>query len=177
MIESFNLITNTTSLKVDLNNELNLYDNNRKELVVEYFNSTTKGVLWICQKETHSILEDGVQITGFPTADLLKMVIIYPSNHLHYGAPKNAFLYDCSGNKLMSLEIPELISKPAIEIAKRTKKDLKSTASFREAFWLTNADGIVCTVVKIDFEWEWWEVRILNSENGEFGECINSGRR
>lgn len=104
------------------------------------------------------------------------MVIIYPQDDKNTPAPGNAIVFNAQGTKLLRFKVPLLTSPTALERKARAKSDLEKTACFRGVFWWRDRLGILRTAMTIDFDWEWWETRILDPYTGQFGEYISSGR-
>lgn len=179
MIENFSyIIEDGTILELKLDVGVDKFEGVEESKVKSFFKAKGRGVRWKFHSSEIEIFEAGRRIDGFPTHDLKRVVVIYPKDHTVYPAPSNGAIYDPNGNKTIQLKVPELISPAAKQLSLREKKiNMNIDASFRGVSWNKDSNGKICTVVSIDFYWEWWESRTLNPETGEFGECIGSGRR
>lgn len=180
MINNFSYITEDgINLKLKLGIGIDKFEGNDESKVLSFFRGQGKGIKWEFQNRIIEILEPGKKIDGNPTADQARVVVIYPQNHPLYPCPGNAVIYNGDGTIHLQLKVPELISPTANQRKLRVNKryDIASDASFRGVSWDKDAHGNIVTVVSIDFDWEWWESRVLNPETGEFGECVGSGRR
>ena len=102
-------------------------------------------------------------------------------DHAKYRAPGNAVIYNADGSVYMQLKAPEPIS----ELSKTQTRNMAETRDFSpphrlyfdRALWAKNNEGETVTIVKIGFDRDWWEERVLNPETGEYGKCLGSGRR
>jgi hypothetical protein len=179
MINNFSYITEDgINLKLNLGIGIDKFEGNDESKVLSFFKGQGKGVKWEFQNRIIEILEPGRKIDGNPTADQERVVVIYPQNHPFYPCPGNAVTYNGDGSIHLQLKVPELISPIAKERKLRRKNyDMINDTSFRSVNWEKNANGKIVTVMSIDFDWEWWESRVLNPDTGEFGECVGSGRR
>lgn len=179
MINNFSYITEDgINLKLNLGIGIDKFEGNDESKVLSFFKGQGKGVKWEFQNRIIEILEPGRKIDGNPTADQERVVVIYPQNHPLYPCPGNAVIYNGDGSIHLHLKVPELISPIAKERKLRRKNyDMINDASFRSVNWGKDANGKIVTVLSIDFDWEWWESRVLNPDTGEFGECFGSGRR
>jgi hypothetical protein len=174
MIEEFGY-TNAQHqvLLVNLSAEGDFFVDTDRASRLAYFNSVTKGICWLYNGQKKSITENGLVITGFPTVEKDKIVVVYPKDHGTYAAPGNAILYNADGSMDRQLKIPALAS----EHAKSVKKSDLEDGFFESVRWEKNAEGDVVVAVRIGFDWDWYESRILNPSTGEFGVCLTSGRR
>jgi hypothetical protein len=179
MIENFSYITEDGIILVlKLGAQVDKFEGIEETKMQSFFKGQGKGITWNFGNNLVQILEVGKKIEGFPTPDLKQVIVIYPFDHPVYPAPLNAVIYNANGEKTMQLKVPKLISPIANERKSRMKNhSISNDASFRGVYWDKDDQGKISTVVTIDFDWEWWESRILNPETGEFGECLSSGRR
>lgn len=177
VIEDFGFLTETSSfLNVRLEVNTNLYNYNDKEKVDNFVNSSSKGIAWKFGGENFNLFENGVIIRGFPSIDYKRLVVIYPLDHGTHPAPNNALILNPDGSVYMKLSPPTLISDLAKEQMERDPKG-PYMVHFDGVSWASDEQGSVVTCVSIIYNREWYEVRILNTATGEFGACLNSGRR
>lgn len=181
MIDNFCLITskgNPIKVRITRDIDYSLFESATDAEYKEYINNNPQGLKWEFQNKEIKFFENPFSLFGLPTPQLDKVILIYPYDHPKYKAPQNAVIYNDDGSIYMQLKIPELISSTAKERKSRIKKfNPMNDAYFRGVYWSKDGKGNLITVVSIDFDWEWWESRVLNPETGEFGECIDSGRR
>jgi hypothetical protein len=179
MIEKFSYVTEDgIILELKLGVEVDKFEGIEESKMKGFFKGQGKGVRWHSGNNLVEILETREKIDGFPTPGLQQVIVIYPHDHSVYSAPCNGVIYDSNGKKIMQLKVPELISPIAKERKSRMKNyNPKDDASFRGVYWSYDHEGNLSTIVTIDFDWEWWESRVLNPKTGEFGECLSSGRR
>lgn len=182
MISNFKYITET-GLELDLNLSMDkaLFAGNDRADISAFYKSSSNGVKWYNEtKGEITFLESDIYLVGYPTPDMEKVIIIYPMDHDTYHAPNNAIIYNADGSVHIQLHAPEPIS----ELSKTRARNLAMTKSFNPPYRLyfdgvswANVKGNVETVVKIGFDRDWWEERVLYPETGEFGECLSSGMR
>jgi hypothetical protein len=181
MIENFMLVSAGGQLirpNITGNPSDSLFEFASDDAYREYVNNARKGLRWDFAEKEINFFEETSNLFGLPTPDLKRVVIIYPYDHAVYPSPGNAVVYNEDGSIHLQLKIPELISPIAMERKlRRGNYDVQKDASFRSVHWRKDVDGNLITVLSINFDWEWWESRVLNPDTGEFGECISSGRR
>ncbi|MEO9964871.1 MAG: hypothetical protein ABJF11_03730 [Reichenbachiella sp.] len=184
MISKFRLITGKNiRIKPNLSSKKNssLFEYCSDKEYKQYINSNTSGISWEFDNSEVIFFEEKTRISGYPTSDMEKMVIIYPMEHERYIAPGNAIIYNADGSEHMQLKAPEPIS----ELAKTRARNMAKTKDFNpphrlyfdRVSWGKTVDGKIVTVIKIGFDRDWYEERVLDPNTGEFGECLSSGMR
>jgi len=143
----------------------------------EYTNNLTQGVRWEFLNREIEIFEIGQSISGYPTPDMEKVVVIYPYNHAVYPSPSNALIYSADGNIRHHLKVPKLISELAMQRQRFMNYEGPLKLYFDGVSWAKNSRGETVTAVTIGFDRDWLEQRELDPDTGEFGECLSSGRR
>ncbi len=175
MISDFSIITaDGVCVKLNLTPEkgISKYEGNDKSVIKKVINSQYNGVTWFYDSKKILFLEPQVELSGYPTPDMQKVIIIYPMEHILYPAPGNAVIYNADGTVYRRLQTPALIS----DLAKNAR--LKPFALFFDGVsWAKDSKGDTITSVRIGYNRDWWESRVLNPETGEFGEVISSGMR
>jgi hypothetical protein len=177
MINNFSFITEKgLSLKINLSKSGNIFEGVNKDTLAEYYRANSSGLKWFNDSHEVTIFESQQYLTGFPTPDLKKVVVVYPIDNKKFTAPANAVIYDADGNIYLKLKTPKLIS----EIARQREPFMQYDTLYRLYFeyvgWSKVSDDLI-TVMRVGFDREYWELRTLNPETGEFGECLSSGRR
>jgi hypothetical protein len=76
----------------------------------------------------------------------------------------------------MQLSPPQLISDLAKQQQERDPKG-PFMVHFEDVSWQYNNSGEVVACISIAYNRDWHEDRELNTETGEFGACLSSGRR
>lgn len=157
-----------------------LFEYVNDDLYKEYVNKATKGLFWVTSGKSVNLCEAGVSIFGLPTPDMQRVVVIYPMEHKQYRAPGNAIIYNADSSVHKILIAPEPIS----DLAKTRSRFMVKSKAFNPPHRLyfdsvrwSKVEGEIVTVVRIGFDRDWREERILNPETGEFGECVSSGMR
>lgn len=184
MITDFNLVTgNKNYIKPNISSDksVSLFENVSVDDYREYINDDTAGISWKSKNCEILLFERNVRLFGLPSTDMSKVIVIYPMNHKVYQAPENAVIYNSDGSIHLKLKVPNLAS----ELARQRVKYIRGYGSFHPPYqlyfdgvsWSYNSIGDRNTVIRIVFDRDWWEDRLLNTETGEFGECLNSGRR
>lgn len=173
MVEEFSYISEDgIVLRLNLGVGVDSFENNEESKVLSFFKGQDTGVKWSYNGKSVEIMEPGCKLTGYPTTDMQKVIIIYPMEHILYPAPGNAVIYNADGTFYRQLQTPELIS----DLAKKSR--LKPFELFFDGVsWAKDSKGDTITSVRIGYNRDWWESRVLNSETGEFGEVISSGMR
>jgi hypothetical protein len=177
MISKFQYIANEDIvLDVNLGVTVIFFEGNDDNLISSYYRSKSKGILWEYNDKEIRIINDDYFIEGLPTPDLQKVIVIYPMDHGTYPAPNNAVIHNGDGSVFKQLSPPTLVSDLAKEQHER-KPNGPYLLYFRNVFWANNKAGEVVACISIAYNRDWHEDRELNTETGEFGECLNSGRR
>jgi hypothetical protein len=138
--------------------------------------SKNAGIKWMSENREIVIYEQNIYIWGLPSPDLEKVIVIYPMDHSAYPAPNNAAIHNADGSVYMQLSPPQLISDLAKQQQERDPKG-PFKVHFEDVSWQYNNSGEVVVCISIAYNRDWHEDRELNTETGEFGECLNSGRR
>ena len=149
------------------------YDTKTK---IKFGSATSKGVKWIVDgKEKYEIYSEGMTITGMVTPDFKKVVIVYPPEHPAFPSPNNAVIYNEDGTVYMPLTCPEPISDLITESTMYMEYRHQATLHFVGTYWKKNEKGDIVQVIAIEFD-EMFEMRALNYNTGEFGDCLDTWR-
>lgn len=176
-LEQFKWITeNGISINVDPNKNSNIIEDNSSKDIEEYFKSKTRGLKWEFEGNEIEILESNEIIEGLPSTNLKRVIVIYPIDHKNYPAPNNAVIHNGDGSVFKQLSSPALVSDLAKQQHER-KPNGPFMVYFENVLWKFTRIGEVVACISIAFNRDWHEDRELNTETGEFGECISSGRR
>ena len=154
----------------------NLFANISDESYRRFNNSSEAGVAWLNQERKIIFLEKGIRIFGLPSPNMKKAVLIYPRQHPKFMFPRNGVIYNPDSTVYLRLAEPVLIS----EISKERKKNMNYGTPdwlwYDHVNWSKDDTGKLIMCIRIGFDRDWYEERILNLENGELGECVGSGR-
>jgi len=155
---------------INLGIRVNPYPNTKEGL--EMNNTHRKGIRWYHNSKKVEI-KDSDYVKGYPTVEMDGVVAIYSSKSKIYPEPANAVIYNPDGSFRMRIEVPdELLSSNAKRIKPR-----KDKCFFFQAGWALNSKGEKVNSIWIGFaNGEYFEVRELNTETGEFGELLTYGR-
>ena len=124
------------------------------------------GLQWNFQGKTIKIFDDS-HIFGYPDPQMDSVVAIYPLDSKLYPAPNNAVIYNPDGTLRMQLKMPSLASG-------ETDKEY---AYFKQVGWDEYPPGNPVTAMWIGYGDYQFEIRILNTETGEFDKgCLMYGR-
>lgn len=178
MIEKFRLcIDEDKDLEVNLGIKVDLFNTVEEEIVLEYLYSQSKGIKWRNKGNEIVLFEKGQKISGYPSSDLKRVIVIYLNDKIKFCSPNNAVIYNANGSIHLQLKSPILIS----DIAKKRQQFHQSAdfslLHFEKVGWAQNSKGEIVTAITIGFDRDWREVRVLNTETGEFGECLGSSMR
>jgi hypothetical protein len=178
MVEDFSFITDDgVVLKLNLGVKEYIFEGNEEHDISQFYKSKSVGVRWMFDHKVIDILESSVSIEGYPTPDRKRVVVVYRYDHPVYSSPNNAILYNADGSIHLQLKVPGLIS----DLAKKRSRFLNYESPLRTYFdnarWDKNSKGELVSAVRIGFDRDWLETRELNSDTGEFGECLSSGLR
>jgi hypothetical protein len=154
----------------------NLFANINYESYKRYNNSMETGVAWINQDNKIIFLEEGIRIFGLPTPDMEKAVLIYPREHSKFRFPCNSVVYNSDGTFHLQLREPVLISKAYRERTKYMNYKTADWLWYDHVLWRKDVGGNIALVVRIGFDRDWYEERVLNVETGHLGELIGSGK-
>jgi hypothetical protein len=178
MVEKFSYVTDSgIALRLNLEIGGNLFDGNDKSEISSFYKSDYSGVRWESSGRIISMMETGRSVYGRPTPDMKRVVVVYPYDHPVYSSPNNAVVYNADGSIHMQLKAPKLISDLAKQQARFIHYKGGLSLFFNDVDWKKNSDGKVVVAVSFGFNRDWHEERELNPETGEFGECLDSGRR
>ena len=143
----------------------------------EYINNTPQGLRWDFLGKEVRLFEKSISLFGLPTPNLQRVIVIYPYDHPVYPEPGNGVIYNADGSIHLQLKVPKLISPLAKQRAPFMNYEAPLKLYFDRVRWAKNGKGEVITAVQIGFDRDWLEERELNTETGEFGECLSSGLR
>jgi hypothetical protein len=182
MIQSFRWCTDdglSFSPNISADIKSNVYEHIDEETYMRFLKSTTTGVSWVHNSENLTIMEKGVQLKGLPSPDHGKVIVIYPIHHSKFPAPKNAVVYNDNGSIHKILQTPKLISEIAKKRLHRIVKSSDPSITFFEGVqWhQEELNHQIVPVLRIGFDMDWHEERILEPHTGEFGQCVSSGLR
>lgn len=178
MVEKFSYFTETgISLPLNMGVDVELFEEDNEAKILAFYEADVKGVKWIHKKKWIQLIEQNTKVSGYPSADMNYVIVVYPITSEKCPPPFNALVYNTDGSIHMQLEVPELKSKLPKDRAKRMRKTKNVAPPDRLFFYgikWQNVDGQVITVAKIGFDRDCWEERVFNPETGVFGKCLKS---
>lgn len=182
MITGFHYITdNDIELVLDLSKDyssgIDMLEGVNHPTRTKYFTALSKGIKWLVGEKEYTLIDAGMNITGFVTPDHTMMVVVYPYDHPQYSSPGNAVIYNEDGTVYKQLSCP----KPVSVLAKGKNIVMDARGSmllfFGGVVWDRNQKNEVVMAVNIGFELEYYERRELNYITGEYGACLRSWRQ
>ena len=87
------------------------------------------------------------------------------------------FLDNGDGTVYKQLKAPALVSDTAKQRARYMTYNSPFKLFFDNASWEKDSMGKTVMAMRLGFDMDWLEKRVLNYETGQFGECLTSGRR
>jgi len=150
-----------------------ILQNNDPALVSLYHKSKSTGVTWCSEQNRITLQEPKQHIYGLPSPKMDKVVVIYPGDHLTFSKSRNAAIYNPDGSLNIHLDRPILISKYWKEYGKKVSE---SDVWYDHISWHKLENGEIVVKVRIGFNRDWYEERVLDTETGELKELIECGR-
>jgi len=176
MIATFQLcFEDDGCLNLSLNGDKGNYilKENEPALISLYHKSKSTGVTWSHGRNRITFLEPKLHIFGLPSPKMDKVVIVYSSGHSIFNKSRNAAIYNPDGSLSVHLDIPILISKYSKEYGKKASE---SDVWYDHISWHKLENSEIVMKVRIGFNRDWYEERVLDTETGELKELIECGR-
>ena len=144
-------------------------------IIRNYLEGKTSGIKWL--SDNQEIVKSRCSF-GYPSVDLKYIIAIYPIEDAEYPSPNNAVVYTANGMlhkviRLPAFALGQLSSNPKENPPESFTPD---SAFFDQVRWRQDREGEIATTVRVIYNREWFEERILDPETGELRECINSGK-
>jgi hypothetical protein len=165
------------SLKVNLGINVYTFEGNEQPDISAYYKSTSTGIKWLYNGKEIVIGLPNEHLQGYPTPDLNKVVIVYPPENSEHAAPDNAVIYNADGTVFMQLKAPALVSDLAKQRARFMTYNSPFKLFFDTASWEKDSQGKTVMAMRLGFDHDWLEKRVLDYETGQLGECLTSGRK
>lgn len=161
-----------------------IFDNVTKQESRDYVNSPSKqSVSWIYNGRKIILQDKNTSVIAYPSVDFKYVIAIYKGLNSEYKPPSNAVIYKANGKIHKILKIPVLESE---NILKRISFNKDSNPPFESSIfeggllfdncdWGKNEEGNLIDRVRIIYDRDWIEWRVLNVKTGEIGKYIGQG--
>lgn len=174
MIEKFEFINDQkegVEIIYNLNDEIQMSFDDRNKII---YNSNGKGIRWLYKNKTIELFDEEYNIEGIPSINYLHIIVIYHKKTCDYPPPLDASILNPDGTIFKTLKLPKLISPLAAQYYKGIKYPI---SMYFESVQRIKINSKSFLTMKIGFNRDWWESRVINPETGEFGELLSSGMR
>jgi len=184
MINNFKTFNNDVIIPIDIEYPIDLGKNVEEHMVLQYLNSPQiRGLSWEYDNRVYYIKDEKASVQGFPSIDLLHIVVIYNGTGSKYPPPNNAVIYNLDATVHKELQMPELISEHIVNRLTFDKADnpplpaakFEGGLYFAGFGWRKDQAGELVNSISIIYDQEWYEVRLLDSNTGQIGKCLISG--
>ncbi len=139
-------------------------------------------VSWKYNQKMLAVFDDDNIVAGkynsllyaVPTTDYKKVLVLYRFNP-NFQTPSNAVIYNADKTIFCRLQKPTcLLSKMGKMHNMNIKNDL--TLGYSECGWSFNSNKELILRIRVEFNKDWWEDRILDYNTGLLGDLLDEGR-
>ncbi len=171
-------------IPVDITYPMDVYKNVKDSEYSQFFDASSKGISWKHNSENIILIDEKVDLFGYPSIDQNFMVVIYEGQNDFFPPPNNAIVYNLDGSVHKVLKMPKLVSPRILENIKKERHSNPPIEDnryghygmglkFRGFAWDKDIDGNLINTISIEYMGEYGEWRVFNPETGEFGAMIN----
>ena len=172
-------------IPVSIGYQRSQFENVSKEYATEYMNAYSKeGLFWFYNNKRVLLEDQYSTIYGYPNVDQNYVIVIYKDQNDQFSMPNNAVVYNLDGSIHRSLEMPKLISPKILDniqqeghsnppIEDKRYGHYGMGLQFAGFSWNKDQDGNLYNAISIQYAGEYGEWRVLNPENGTFGELVD----
>jgi hypothetical protein len=176
MIDSFQLCFNEgsyLSLNLESDNSVDLLKDNDTMAIAMYLTAKSTGITWRHGGDRITMLEKGGQLFGLPTPAMDRVVVIYAAGHPVFEGSRNAAIYNADGSLVMQLDEPILTSHYWKNYGRRLNDP---SLSYDRIIWHNLKDHGMVINIRVGFNRNWYEDRVLNVTTGKLEDVIGCGR-
>jgi hypothetical protein len=153
------------------------FDKIDKNLKNEFLKGKRFGIAWEYNGTEVSVFDNEGSVEGFPTANLQYVIAIFRNSNL-YPNPNNAVIFNLDGSLNKVLQFPEFKSEiilTEIEKNNQTNPPLDNhRLSFNKYSRQTNNQNIELDILEINYDLEYSESQILDSDTLELSHLFKS---
>lgn len=144
-------------------------------VIRNYLPGKTSGIKWLANDQ--EVVKSRC-LFGYPSINLKYMIAIYPIKDVAYSSPNNAVIYTAGGHVHKVLSPSAFVSGLLTSRVEENppKPYMPDSLFFDNVGWRQSKNGEILTYIRIVYNREWFEDRILDPESGEIGGCVSSGK-
>ena len=165
-ITDFTLITHRDQIQIPYCGDRSLFSSVGASIKKQYEESYTKGLQWRLKDQVIKVYERNWAFKGFPSPAFDKVVALYE---------RELWVFDAEGDPIQEISFPyELLYGEPVYI---NNKDPNPPQYFMDIYPLQRKGGGFDICVKMVFNLDWWQTRILNTVDFTFGEVVGTTGR
>ncbi|TPG31345.1 hypothetical protein [Flavobacterium pectinovorum] len=153
------------------------FDKIDKNLKTEFLEGKRFGIAWEYNGTEVSVFDNEGSVEGFPTANLQYIVAIFRNSNL-YPHPNNAIIFNLDGSLKKILQFPKFKSEIILTEIEKNNQTNPPLDDDRLCFYKysrqTNDQGIEFDILEINYDLEYSESQILDSDTLELTHLLKS---